>query len=48
MILKMNFNFNIKDMLCVAGASIRSVTNVHIGITRGNMGLNGVRVRSAA
>jgi len=27
-ILKMNFNFNIKDILLVAGASIRSSTNV--------------------
>jgi hypothetical protein len=27
MILKMNFNFNFKDMLPAAGASIRSVTN---------------------
>jgi len=28
MILKMNFNFNFKDMPSAAGASIRSVTNV--------------------
>jgi len=28
MILKMNFNFNIKDMLALAGQSIRVVTNV--------------------
>jgi hypothetical protein len=28
MILKMNFNFNIKDMLVLAGQSIRRVTNV--------------------
>ena len=28
MILKMNFNFNFKDMLALAGQSIRVVTNV--------------------
>jgi hypothetical protein len=28
MILKMNFNFNIKDMLGLAGQSIHGVTNV--------------------
>jgi hypothetical protein len=43
MILKMNFNFNFKDMPGAAGASIRVSQMRMIGITRGNLGLNGVR-----
>jgi hypothetical protein len=45
MILKMNFNFNIKDMLPTAGASIRSVTNVPDRHHTGKSGIKRVSLR---
>jgi hypothetical protein len=39
MILKMNFNFNIKDMLAAAGQSIRDVTNVRDPYHTGKSGI---------
>jgi hypothetical protein len=48
MILKMNVNLNFKDKQGAAGRQSGVSQTRVIDIARGNLGLNGVRVRSPA